>query len=199
MKLFRQAFNLAVAIWLPWAFIGPAGAQSEPTIDQVYQAANAGRLAEADKMIEQVLRDHPNSAKAHFVRAELAARESNAALAQAELAKAEGLAQDCRSQNRKRCRRFAANSVPALGYKNRRQGRTTIPAQPARWRPSSISHCGPSRWPSHCWPPVSTFFFAAKVSSLICNSAALTPVRLQARARCPQLTMMPAQRSGAPR
>ncbi|GAC1525101.1 MAG: hypothetical protein NVS2B4_00800 [Ramlibacter sp.] len=92
MKFSRHSLALAIALSLPLAFVSPARGQSEPSIDQVYQAANAGRLAEADKMIEQVLANHPNSAKAHFVKAELAARESNAAVARAELAKAEKIA-----------------------------------------------------------------------------------------------------------
>jgi hypothetical protein len=92
MTLSRQSLALALALSLPLALVSPASAQSEPTIDQVYQAANTGRLADADKMIEQVLASHPNSAKAHFVKAELAARESNAAVARSELAKAEKLA-----------------------------------------------------------------------------------------------------------
>jgi uncharacterized protein len=84
--------RLIAAIALGSALLGPAMAQTEPTIDQVYQAAKAGRLAEADGMIGQVLQKHPNSAKAHFVKAELAAMESNAAVARQELATAERLA-----------------------------------------------------------------------------------------------------------
>ena len=81
------------ALLLAVALLGPAWAQSsEPTIDQIYQAANAGRLAEADRMIDQVLGTHPNSAKAHYVKAELAARESNAAVARKELETAQRLA-----------------------------------------------------------------------------------------------------------
>jgi len=82
----------ALSLSLSLALLGPAMAQTEPTIDQIYQAANAGRLADADRMIDQVLRQHPNSAKAHFVKAELAARESNAAVARDELAAAEKIA-----------------------------------------------------------------------------------------------------------
>lgn len=80
------------AVALGAALLGPALAQTEPTIDQIYQAANAGRLTDADRMIGQVLHKHPNSAKAHYVKAELAARESNAAVAREELATAERLA-----------------------------------------------------------------------------------------------------------
>ncbi|MGZ5270129.1 MAG: hypothetical protein ACXWC6_05870 [Ramlibacter sp.] len=85
-------WGAALAVSLSLSLLGPARAQSEPTIDQIYQAANAGRLADADRMIEQVLAKHPGSAKAHYVKAELAARESNASVAKEELAAAERLA-----------------------------------------------------------------------------------------------------------
>lgn len=91
MTLSRQSLALVV-LSLPLTVVLPARAQPEPSIDQVYQAANSGRLAQADKMIEQVLANHPKSAKAHFVKAELAARESNAAVARSELAEAEKIA-----------------------------------------------------------------------------------------------------------
>ncbi|WP_427911494.1 hypothetical protein ACPWT1_12415 [Ramlibacter sp. MMS24-I3-19] len=82
---------LAAAL-LGTALLAPAFAQTEPTIDQIYQVANAGRMDEADRMIGQVLQKHPNSAKAHYVKAELAARESDASVARQELATAERLA-----------------------------------------------------------------------------------------------------------
>ena len=40
--------RILAAAALGAALLGPAFAQTEPTIDQIYQAANAGRLAEAD-------------------------------------------------------------------------------------------------------------------------------------------------------
>jgi hypothetical protein len=81
---------------LAFALLAPrapaAWSQAEPTVEQIYQAASNGQLREADAMIDQVLRNHPNSARAHYVKAELAARESNAAVAREELATAERLA-----------------------------------------------------------------------------------------------------------
>jgi hypothetical protein len=85
--------------WFAWLFalvlaMGAASsfAQAEPTVEQIYQAAGSGQVRQAQDMIDQVLRNHPNSAKAHYVKAELAARELDAATAQRELAKAEQLA-----------------------------------------------------------------------------------------------------------
>ena len=68
---------------------GFAQAQPEPTIQQVYAAAQAGKLDEAQLMVQQVLISHPTSAKAFYVQAELYARQGDAAHARASLAKAE--------------------------------------------------------------------------------------------------------------
>jgi hypothetical protein len=65
---------------------------AEPTIQEVYAAANAGKYAEAQAMMDQVLAAHPKSANAHFVEAELLAKQGKFAAAQASLAKAEELA-----------------------------------------------------------------------------------------------------------
>jgi hypothetical protein len=74
------------------ALAGPSLAADEPTLHQVYQAADAGRLAEAQGIMDKVLRDHPNSAKAHFVEAELLVKQNRIADAQVELNKADILA-----------------------------------------------------------------------------------------------------------
>jgi tetratricopeptide (TPR) repeat protein len=64
---------------------------ADPTISQVYQAAEAGKFAQAQQMMDQVLRDHPNSGKAHFAEAELLAKEGRINQARTELASAERL------------------------------------------------------------------------------------------------------------
>jgi len=63
----------------------------DPTIHEVYQAAERGQLVEAQRMMAQVLKDHPGSAKAHFVDAELLARQGQIDRARVELAQAEKL------------------------------------------------------------------------------------------------------------
>src|SRR6202035_4771315 len=50
-----------------------------------------GHLDQAQQMISQVLADHPTSAKAHYVQAELYAREGKTGLARSELSTAEQL------------------------------------------------------------------------------------------------------------
>jgi hypothetical protein len=67
-------------------------AAQDPTLHQVYQAAQAGRMDEAQSMMQQVLRDHPNSAKAHFVEAELLAKQNRLASAKSEFDTAQRLA-----------------------------------------------------------------------------------------------------------
>jgi hypothetical protein len=80
------------ALLLVLSFGGLAIAQSEATLDQVDQAAQAGRVEQALQMMQPVLKAHPDSGKAHFVEAELLARLGRAAEARAELATAERLA-----------------------------------------------------------------------------------------------------------
>jgi hypothetical protein len=69
----------------------PAFADTDPTSQQIYAAAQSGHLDQAQKMISQVLADHPTSGQAHYVQAELYAREGKTALARSELSAAEQL------------------------------------------------------------------------------------------------------------
>jgi len=79
---------------LPLALLSgrPVMAESDPTLDQVYQAARAGQLEQAQQMMQPVLRDHPNSAKAHYVEADLLAKQGQTGKAREELAVAQRLA-----------------------------------------------------------------------------------------------------------
>jgi hypothetical protein len=75
-----------------FALGSPAFAQAaDPTMNQIYEAAAGGHLDQAQQMITQVLADHPNSAKAHYVQAELYAKEGKNSLARSELGTAERL------------------------------------------------------------------------------------------------------------
>jgi hypothetical protein len=81
--------------WLAVASLlagGLAMAQSEPSVSEIYAAAQAGRLEQAQVMVQQVLVSHPNSAKAHFIQSELYARQGNLPRAREALATAEKLA-----------------------------------------------------------------------------------------------------------
>ena len=64
---------------------------AEPSVHDIYQAAEAGNYTRADAMMEEVLTAHPDSAKAHFVHAELLVKEGKLGLAQSEFGKAKTL------------------------------------------------------------------------------------------------------------
>jgi hypothetical protein len=69
-----------------------AAADADPSMHQVYEAASSGHLDQAQSMMAQVLKDHPDSAKAHYVEAELDAKQGKAAAAREEFQNAERLA-----------------------------------------------------------------------------------------------------------
>ena len=64
---------------------------AEPTIADVYKAAVAGDMDKANLMMTEVISNHPDSAKAHYVFAQLLVKQEKIDLAKNELAKAEGL------------------------------------------------------------------------------------------------------------
>lgn len=69
----------------------PVFADALPTVDQIYQAEEAGHFDQAQKMVSEVLRARPDSAKAHFVQSELFAKQGYQTQARSELAAAERL------------------------------------------------------------------------------------------------------------
>ncbi len=86
---------VAIAALVGFASLGlgtHAMAQAEPTLNQVYETASAGKLDQAQVMMQQVLVAHPGSAKAHFVQAELFAKQGKMDRARDALASAEKLA-----------------------------------------------------------------------------------------------------------
>jgi cellobiose-specific phosphotransferase system component IIA len=64
---------------------------ADPSMHQVYEAAESGHVAQAQEMMQEVLKAHPNSAKAHYVEAELLSKQHSYAQARTELASAERL------------------------------------------------------------------------------------------------------------
>jgi hypothetical protein len=85
-----MSFSKIVTVLVLSGFL--AYADNVPTIHQVYQAAETGDLNGAHQMVEQVLKAHPESAKAHYVDAEILVRQGNLSDAKNELTKAEQLA-----------------------------------------------------------------------------------------------------------
>ena len=66
-------------------------ANSVPTLHQVFETVQAGQLDKAQQMMTVVLQAHPDSAKAHFVEAEILAKEGQMGSAKTELATAQRL------------------------------------------------------------------------------------------------------------
>ena len=73
------------------AFAAPVFADNDPTMQQIYDEAKSGHVDQAQQMINQVLRDHPRSAKAHYVYAEILAHNGNFAKASQETTRARQL------------------------------------------------------------------------------------------------------------
>src|ERR1700690_2315690 len=68
-----------------------AWADNLPNIRQVYAAANAGQLTQARAMVDLVLTAKPDSAKGHFVKAEICAAQADRSCARDEFASAKRL------------------------------------------------------------------------------------------------------------
>ncbi|WP_353431664.1 tetratricopeptide repeat protein [Polynucleobacter sp. MWH-UH23A] len=85
MKMFVTVFASALLLTSSLAF-------AEATLPEVSQAIQSGQLAKADAMMKEVLQNHPNSAKAHYIASELYLREGKIDAARQAFVKAENLA-----------------------------------------------------------------------------------------------------------
>ena len=88
----RGSFRLHLILLLAAAFAAPTLADTDPSLSQVYDSVRNGHLEQAQRMINQVLHDHPKSAKAHYVAAEVSAASGNLVQARQELRLAQELA-----------------------------------------------------------------------------------------------------------
>ena len=86
-----KSFIRLTTLVLAASFMAPTFAADDASMHQVYLAAEAGKFNEAQAMMDKVLQDHPNSAKAHYVEAELKAKQGQFSAAQDELNTAEHL------------------------------------------------------------------------------------------------------------
>lgn len=91
MKIVNFTASLLISIGLLYSTLVYA---EDLSMSQVYETAKSGNLVQAETMMRQVLRDHPNSAKAHFVNAEILAKEHKFAEARVELGIAKQLKPD---------------------------------------------------------------------------------------------------------
>jgi uncharacterized protein len=88
----KLILSAALGLGITLALVSPSFAQAaDPTMTQIREAAAGGHLDQAQQMITQVLADHPNSGKAHYVQAELYAKEGKISQARTELGTAERL------------------------------------------------------------------------------------------------------------
>jgi len=87
----KSLFLSLVLCGLSLGLVSAPRAAEDPTPHQIYQATQAGQLGEAQRMVEQVLRDKPRSGQAHFVAAEVYAHAGNYARANQELSAARTL------------------------------------------------------------------------------------------------------------
>jgi uncharacterized protein len=122
------AGSLAAAA-LTFSLAGVTALAADPTVDQIYQAARSGHLAEAQQLMDQVLRDHPDSGKAHYVQAELFAREGDFARARAELGRAEQLSPGLPKENPQSVEELKAQ-LGLVRREGRPLGMTTAPSAP---------------------------------------------------------------------
>jgi hypothetical protein len=139
------AFTLVVAFGMPSLALAKTGAppSGDPTIQQVYDAANGGRMADADAMIAKVLKDHPNSAKAHFVQAELLAAQGKLDGARGALGKARELAPDLSFARPEAVERLTSKlDRPAAAPTRTEPARASTPA-PAPVQPQAKSGSTP--------------------------------------------------------
>jgi len=76
-------------VWLAAALMGLCAlAWALPTPQDIEAAVNSGKLAQAESMLREVIKEKPNSAKAHYELGQVLAREARYAEAQTELVRA---------------------------------------------------------------------------------------------------------------
>jgi len=88
----RKVINLLVGVFAIAVLLTSNAAFAEATLPEVYQAVQSGQMAKADVMMKEVLQNHPNSAKAHYVAAELYLKEGKVEVARNHFIKAQNLA-----------------------------------------------------------------------------------------------------------
>ncbi len=111
---------------------------ADPTSEQIYEAAKAGHLAQAQEMVDQVLKNHPNNAKAHYVAAEVYAREGNFGVARSQLQQAETIDPTGSYAN--------PRSIQELKSELATAGRTAV-APPATYVVPAPAHARESHFP----------------------------------------------------
>lgn len=87
----RRIISPKVILIAGCVLIGSGAAAAEPTLHDVSQAVKGGDYVEAQHLMDDVLKLHPDSARAHFVEAQILVREGHMSNAESELTAAERL------------------------------------------------------------------------------------------------------------
>lgn len=90
--MFKKAMSGFLLLTAMIALNTVAFADNVPTLHQVYETVQAGKLDQAQKMMTVVLQAHPDSAKAHLVDAEILAKQGHMGQAKTELDTAKKIA-----------------------------------------------------------------------------------------------------------
>jgi tetratricopeptide (TPR) repeat protein len=88
----RKVIYLVVSVFATAVLLTSNAAFAEATLPEVYKAVQSGQMAQADAMMKEVLQNHPNSAKAHYVAAELYLKEGKVDVARNHFMTAQNLA-----------------------------------------------------------------------------------------------------------
>ena len=91
MKM-RNLINVLAGVFAAALLLTSNMVFAEATLPEVYKAVQSGQMAKADAMMKEVLQNHPNSAKAHYVAAELYLKEGKLEVARNHFIKAQNLA-----------------------------------------------------------------------------------------------------------
>ncbi|WP_201721395.1 tetratricopeptide repeat protein [Polynucleobacter asymbioticus] len=92
MMKMRHVLNVFIGLFASAVLLTSNVAFAEPTLPEVYQAIESGQLAKADSMMQEVLKNHPNSGKAHYIASELYLKEGKLDAARNAFVQAENLA-----------------------------------------------------------------------------------------------------------
>ena len=91
MKM-QNVLKLFVGVFASALLLTSNLALAEATLPEVSQAIQSGQLAKADAMMQEVLQNHPNSGKAHYIASELYLKEGKLDAARNAFVQAENLA-----------------------------------------------------------------------------------------------------------
>jgi tetratricopeptide (TPR) repeat protein len=92
MMKMRNVLKFIVGVSASAVLLTSNLAFAEASLPEVSQAIQSGQLAKADAMMKEVLQNHPNSAKAHYIAAELYIKEGKLDAARNAFVKAQNLA-----------------------------------------------------------------------------------------------------------